>query len=399
MNIIITTHWTDGDIIPFINIGKSLVLRGHKVTLFTHSYYEELAYNASLEFVPWETKEEYLIYINDLNSKILSVNDYASISAFREKYENIDTKISEYEKIVSSLTPKDSIILAKNRSSLSAFLAAEKFNIPLVCVFMNPFEIHSMLAFDHLFGTGLKQESNELRKTLGLPPIKSWIEWQSSADLHIALWPEWFSPVDNIWPKPIKAVGFPLPKFTKTNEDEFEYLNNNGEKPVLITGGTGKMLKPEFYPFSVEACKLSGKNAVLLTRYEEMVPNNLPQSIKWIKYIPDLSNKLGSVSAIIHHGGIGTLSGAALAGIPQLILGDYVDRPFNGAKAKQLKIAEYLPPALWNPKTISELLNNITSDSFRENCINFAKNIENNVNAIENMGTLLENLCRSWEFE
>lgn len=392
-NIIITTHWTDGDVIPFIHIGKALVLREHKVTILTHSYYEELVREASLAFIPWETKEEYQIYLNDLNVNVLSAKDYHSIRAFREKHENSKIKLLEYEKIAGCITANDTVILAKNRSSLSAFLVAEKFNIPLACVFMNPFEIHGMLAFGHMFGDVLKKESNELRKMLGLPPIKSWLEWQSCANLHLALWPEWFSAGDNNWLKPMKAVGFPLPskRLGIANENERE-LANDDDKPVLISGGTGKMLRPEFYPLCAKACELSGKKTILLTRHEEMVPQILPPSIKWVKHIPDLSNVMCSMSAIIHHGGIGTLSGAALAGVPQLILGDYVDRPFNGARAKELNIAEYLPPALWSAKKIAALLEKISASSFRENCRTFARNIVGHTDPIEDVCDLLESM-------
>jgi len=30
-NIVITTHWTDGDVLPFIKIGSELRKRGHRV--------------------------------------------------------------------------------------------------------------------------------------------------------------------------------------------------------------------------------------------------------------------------------------------------------------------------------------------------------------------------------
>jgi len=38
-NVVMTTHWTGGDVYPFIRIGSALNQRyGHKVTLVTHSY-------------------------------------------------------------------------------------------------------------------------------------------------------------------------------------------------------------------------------------------------------------------------------------------------------------------------------------------------------------------------
>jgi len=41
-NILIATHWTGGDVYPFIRIGKALKRRGHDVTIFTHCIYKNI---------------------------------------------------------------------------------------------------------------------------------------------------------------------------------------------------------------------------------------------------------------------------------------------------------------------------------------------------------------------
>ncbi|MNC30946.1 hypothetical protein D3C75_792490 [compost metagenome] len=195
-----------------------LVERGHKVTLLTHCCYEALAHDAGLEFIAWETPEQYSEFIENLNSKIDSVKSLDALDAFRYKYESIEIRLSEYEKIIRCCEPQSTVIVAKNRSSLSAFLAAEKLGLPIACVFMNPLEIHSMVTFNNLFSDKLKSEANLLRSELQLPPVTSWIDWQSSPKLNIALWPEWFSPVGESWRKPILTVGFPLPENKATNQ-------------------------------------------------------------------------------------------------------------------------------------------------------------------------------------
>lgn len=370
--------------------------RGHNVTLLTHCCYEKLAHDAGLGFRAWETPEQYSEFIENLNAEIDSIRSLDAIDAFRHKYESNEIRLSEYEKIVSCCDSQDTVIVAKNRSSLSAFLAAEKLALPIACVFMNPLEIHSMITFHNLFSDKLKREANELRRELKLPPVTSWMDWQSSTNMNIALWPEWFSPVGEGWRKPIIPVGFPIPDPYKADQvpvtPDMQHILNDQEKPILISGGTGKMIKPEFYPVSVEACRLSGKKAILLTRYEEMVPKNMHSSIQWVKHIPNLSSVMHTMGAVIHHGGIGTLSGAAMAGTPQLILGHYVDRPLNGARAKELGIAEYLPPALWEPEIISQSISKITSYSFTEGCKKFARNINKAENPIKRVCTMLEEI-------
>jgi len=58
--------------------------------------------------------------------------------------------------------------ILKNRSSVAAYLAAEKLNIPLVCVFMAPSEMLSMVSYEMMLGKLLANELNLLRKELNL---------------------------------------------------------------------------------------------------------------------------------------------------------------------------------------------------------------------------------------
>ena len=65
-NIILITHGTGGDVLPFIKIGKSLKKNGHNVTLFTHYLYEEIAINSGLNFIAIDNEKEYANMSNDI---------------------------------------------------------------------------------------------------------------------------------------------------------------------------------------------------------------------------------------------------------------------------------------------------------------------------------------------
>jgi len=72
----------------------------------------------------------------------------------------------------------------------------------------------------------------------------------------------------------------------------------------------------------------------LVTRYEELLPKELPDKVKWFRELP-LNKIFPYTSAVIHHGGMGTLSGAIAAGVPQLVLPYYLDRPYNALCLKK----------------------------------------------------------------
>ena len=58
---------------------------------------------------------------------------------------------------------------------------------------------------------------------------------------------------------------------------------------------------------------------MLLTRFSEPIPQNLPDGVRHFEFVP-FSWLPPRAAAIVHHGGIGTMSQGLAAGIPQLIM-------------------------------------------------------------------------------
>jgi len=363
-NIVIVTHWLDGDVIPFIRIGKVLKERGHEVTLITHCYFETMAREASLEFEAWDTPEQYAQMVEDMSQTEVRDNEHLEdtfeTNLFHKKYENNEIRIKECLKILKYCDRENTVILCKNRSSVAAYIAAEKRNLPLASVLMNPTEILSMLVYEKIFGDKEVPQLNELRSIMGLKPITSWLQWESSAKMTLALWPEWYDVMENKWPTDITPVGFPLEDGRETRKCEipaaFEAWLDKHPKPIIITGGTTKLLDEQFYPASIAACGRLGRPTVVVTRYQEMLPKKLPENVVWYKYLP-LDEILPKMGLIIHHGGMGTLSGAMKAGVPQLILPYYVDRPYNATLIKGLGVGDFLYRVNWQVDKIVDKMN------------------------------------------
>ncbi len=141
-----------------------------------------------------------------------------------------------------------------------------------------------------------------------------------------------------------------------------ETFLQEGEPPVLIAGSTGTYLNKGFYAACVDGCRLAGRRAVLVTRFPELVPDPLPEQIKWFSSLP-FASLMPRTAAVIHHGGLGTLARATRSGIPQLVLAAGSDRPDNAQRIQRLGIGEYLPLAQWKPEPISESLNRLIHSS------------------------------------
>lgn len=384
-NIVIVTHWLDGDVIPFIRIGKELRKRGHKVTIITHCKFGETAKKAGLDFEAWDTPEEYETLVEDMSlnkADSSSENNYSySSSKFRQKYENTNRRMAEYEKIIKYCEEPNTAILCKNRSSIAAYMVAEKLGIPLATVMMNPMEVTSMLMYEKLEGKNDVDRLNTLRRKVDLSDISSWLQWESSAKMTLALWPEWYDTESDEWPSEIQNVGFPLEKGKEEVQRdipaEFEKWIDKNPKPIVITGGTTKCIDNKFYSRSVAACGLAGYPTVVLTRYKELIPEELPSNVVWFDYLP-LDKILPQASLLIHHGGIGTLSGALAAGVPQLILPCYVDRPYNASLIKKLGAGDYLYVANWTPEKIAEKIEQVQLSNIRVKCKEYVHKMQEN---------------------
>src|SRR5690606_22840964 len=151
----------------------------------------------------------------------------------------------------------------------------------------------------------------------------------------------------------VETGGFPLPDAAEFEPlpDDLTAFIEAADPPLLVTGGTGKMIKPGFYEASIAACKQMGRRTILDTRHDEFVQGDLPDHIRWYRVLP-LASVYPLVAGVIHHGGIGTITGAMEAGVPQLALAADTDRPDNGMRIRRLGIGGYLPPMQWAPQQI-----------------------------------------------
>lgn len=368
-NILLITHWTDGDVFPFIEIGKQMLKENHKVTLFTHCFYRDKAIACGLNFVSLDTPATYEMLVDDMKQEIDPFRNWEGFIRFQNKYESIEVRLSEFEKISQHIIPEETIIIAKNRSSTAAFLAAEKYSIPLVNIFMNPVEIPNILIFNSHFGSEVLPKLNQLRKVVGLPPASSWLAFQGMAKSNIALWPSWYAPIDSNWPWRVQHAGFMVsPDKTKSIlSDDITSVLNSKEIKILITGGTSKMIHPLFYQCCVSACAELDYRSLVVTRYPDLIPNPLPKKAVWVNEA-SFRQIMPHFDVVIHHGGIGTITNALEAAIPQLILPYYVDRPFNAACIQALGVGFSVPPKDWNQKELTKYIFDLLAPEINMKC-------------------------------
>ncbi len=382
-NVLLITRGTRGDIIGCVAIARALRNRGHKVVLLTNSFYSDLAKEAGLEFVALDTKEQFNQLIEDGHL----LNNPTGISTFFER-NILSSVISDYEIVKSKFIPSQTIIVTRHLSALGAVLASEKLNIPLVQLFLHAASVVTIPILAEICESSLASNINSLRKQVGLTAVSDWETWLKYSHNNIMSWPEWFATPEESWPVKVNPIGFLIDEFAEggTIPEEVErILSNDKDKPILINAGTGKFLSDKFYSSSIAACQKLGYRAIVVTPYDEFVPNSLPERVYHFKYLP-FAKLMYRVKAVIHHGGTAILARAIDAGIPQLALAFGAERPDTATRLEKLGGAKYLSAPHWQTDEIAQALQYLlSSDSVTSRCQELRKlqNAHSNTNVCE----------------
>jgi rhamnosyltransferase subunit B len=346
--VLLVTQFTDGDVMPFVRIGHELRRRGHDVALLAPAPYA----GTGLEFVPVSSVEEHQRQLMD-SPALLECSDPAGIAEFYRRHALVDELRREVRAMVRLARSGDTVLVGRHTTSLSVLVAAEILAAPAVWVAVAPIQyLTAPLALRNLRRV-LDEGVAQVRAEFGLAPVTGWAAWFSSARGHVGLWPDWFDRAGPPAPAFTRLTGFVPAESTGTLPEETSRLLDGPVAPVLVTGGTGRMLHRRLYEVALEAVRLSGRPALVVTRHRDLVPDT--DDVHWAPWLP-FDEVFPRVAAVVHHGGIGTLGRALACGTPQLLLAHGYDRPDNAARLARLGLAAWLPPAEWTPDRVATTL-------------------------------------------
>lgn len=377
-NFVLSTHMTNGDVLPFLRLAAALRKRGHRATLVTHGAFAPLAAKAGIDFVAIDTAEEYTAIMKDLYMMEDPLNKPDLYEAYQRKYYSQAKFMQEYEALSELCRAEDSVLICKERDGFVAMMVSEAMQVPIVTGVLAPSYVTQLHIWEELGLDFAISLINTFRETIGLKPVANWTSWMGAVRKNIGFWDSMFdAAVDPPpWALKVETVGFPLPDAAEFEPlpDDLTAFIEAGDPPLLVTGGTGKMIKPEFYEASIAACKQMGRRTILVTRHDEFVQGDLPDHIRWYRVLP-LASVYPLVAGVIHHGGIGTITGAMEAGVPQLALAADTDRPDNGMRIRRLGIGGYLPPMQWAPQQIAEAVTAMEAPAVRRRCAVLAETL------------------------
>lgn len=185
--------------------------------------------------------------------------------------------------------------------------------------------------FNDLFGAAL----NSYRESIGLTPIadaRSFIftdrPWLA-ADATLAPWP------DHADGNVFQTGAWILPD-QRALSRELETFLENGEPPVYF--GFGSMrASPALSQMMIQAARALGRRAILSRGWADLsLADDEPDCL----VIDEVNQQalFKRVAAVVHHGGAGTTTIAALAGAPQVVIPQLYDQHYFAQRIQHLGI-------------------------------------------------------------
>ncbi|MBD2625052.1 glycosyltransferase [Trichormus variabilis] len=362
MRIAIIALGSQGDVQPYVALGKGLKAAGHVVRLLTHENFEGLVSSHGLEFYPMEGNVQEIIETQEMR-ELLEKGNFLAITAYTAK----ETQRAAIKWTQTGLVAcQDMDLLLTGVGGLYVGLAlAEKLGIPLLQAYVFPFTptkafpgvlfpqsiaklgstvnwlSHHLIR--QIMWQGVRTGDALARKQVLNLPVASFFGPYNATNRHSYPTIYGFSP--SVIPKPsdwqnTHVTGYwfldAAPNWTPPSA-LMEFLQG-GPPPVYIGFGSMGSRNPEATADLVlQALAKTQQRAILLSGWSGLHKENLPDSVYLVDSVPH-TWLFPRVAAVVHHGGAGTTAAGLRAGVPTIIIPFFGDQNFWGQRVAELGV-------------------------------------------------------------
>jgi len=389
-HIVMATVGSQGDLFPFLAVGRELAARGHRVTIAAHSLHRQAVAEAGLDFL--------------LASGIAEPDDKAAFAARAfhpwrgPRFVVRDMAAVDVAASHAALAPvcADADAIVTTTLAFAGQIIGETGRLAWLSGVLSPAIFLSAWdppatgwsAFDAAVrrspGRGIwlrrmaawitaswTQPVRDFRMSLGLPAVSPWgdpfHEGQHARDGVLAM----YSPVLGTLPPdaPSQATITGQCRYAPAGDvlpDTLAAFLDDGEPPIVFTLGSAAVhAGADFLRESIAAATSLGRRAVLLTGSPDMrarLPDPLPDGIAIEEYAPH-GALFARAAVVVHHGGVGTTQEALRSGRPQLVVPHGFDQPDNAARVERLGVGRVLRASRYEAARAATLLNVLLTDA------------------------------------
>jgi len=365
--IVFATFGSLGDLHPYLPLALELKRRGHRPVIATFDGYREAVETIGVEFAPMRPA---MAEFGEPATAMRQLLDPAKgpeylvrhlfMPHLRASYEDLDRIAAGADLIVSHPITFAAPLVAQKRGlawassvlaplSLMSTIDPPLFGpAPWLQSIRKLGEAPYRLVFRLMkrIAASWEKPLHTLRTELGIPSAQlAQFEGQYSPALNLALFSRLLAVPQTDWPPNTVVCGFPHYDGTPSDGNTRAALDAfiaAGERPLVFgLGSSAVMIAGEFWNHAIAAAQRLGRRAILVTGDTSERFAKLPPELKAFPYLP-YSAVFPHAAAIVHSGGIGTLSQALAAGQPQLVVPVAFDQFDNAARTLRLGCARTL---------------------------------------------------------
>lgn len=385
----IITSGSRGDVQPFIALALALMEKGHEVTLVAPENFKEFVEGFGVPYRPVTGDTERLIN----SPTALKILEGGSIFKFFYHLQKVSAQTADQSNrdILAACSHFDHLITGILPLPI-VYSIAEKYRKKCAVVFLSVPPIPTREFPFQAFGTKghvwfnklsyrltglayamISKKLNQFRKEIGLPPANVMKALLRADLLAITAISQLLIKQPSDWPPQAHVTGFfflpptarEKPELAKRPEGLEEWLAK-GDKPVYI--GFGSIPIPDKAKF-LHTLKgvLTKKRIVLGVGWSVLDDLPVHPDLFVVKYV-NHDWLLPRCSAIIIHGGIGTVGAALLSGTPLIVVSILADQPINGKMIEQKKLGRHIPFKDLSPERLLEAIDATADPVIIENC-------------------------------
>lgn len=387
--IVMATVGSQGDLFPFLAVGRELAARGHEVIIGAHGIHRDAVVEAGLTFLlasgieePADKAAFAARAFDPVRGPRFVIRDLAAADV-AASYAALEPVCRDADAIVTTTLAFAGQILGETTGAawLSAVFAPSVFLSALDPPATGVSWLDRFFRSSPGRGALLRKlaewvtsswtaDVRRFRASLGLPPVSGWGDplhrGQHARDGVLAM----YSPL----------LGHP-PADAPTNTLVAGYCRyaasagvlspglaaflDAGDPPIVFTLGSAAVHAGErFLLQSLVAAGSLKRRAVLLIGSPEMrarLPHELPDGVVAYEYAPH-GALFARAAAVVHHGGVGTTQEALRSGRPQLVVPHGFDQPDNASRVVRLGVGDVLPARRYRADAVAQRLEALLGD-------------------------------------
>ncbi|MEV0075212.1 nucleotide disphospho-sugar-binding domain-containing protein [Nocardia neocaledoniensis] len=374
-----------GDAQPGILLARTLLARGHAVTLALAPNLVDFATTHGVPAVPFGRDSAELLRAQREDPRSGSRNPYSRVRAVLDLQRR---GVPEMVADLRALVPGHDVVVAGMAGEEAAAAVACETGLAFAALHFFPIRPNTVVpvvparwaervpGVVHRWGWSAlaRARAGALAPVLtpGEPPVRVRIQAYDPA-LFPGLRRELPGPFTGF---PVDADGFltAAPTDLGAAGDATTAIRRwlaAGPAPVYVGFGSMDVGDPvEFVAMLREVCRRRGSRLLLASGWAAIAPH-LDAQVAVIDQV-DHAEVLPRCVAAVHHGGAGTTAAALRAGVPQVICSVQADQPYWGQALRRRGLAETTPARTLTAAQLDALLDRITTPEVRRRTTDYA---------------------------